>query len=160
MKTLVIYYSYDGNTDFIATTIAKHIRADVLRLEPVGEKKVKGFMKFIWGGKQVFSKEKPQLRPFKKNPDDYEFLIIGTPVWAWTYAPALATFFDEVNVMDKNIALFCCCQGAAGNVFGNMRQKLMGNKIVGEKTFFDPLSHDLDKNADVARGWVEGLGIS
>ena len=35
MKTLIIYYSHEGNTDFVAKKIADKIGADTLRLVPV-----------------------------------------------------------------------------------------------------------------------------
>ena len=54
MKILVIYYSFEGNTEFIAQAMARHAGADILKLEPQNEQRHKGFMKYIWGGKQVF----------------------------------------------------------------------------------------------------------
>ena len=111
MKKLIVYYSFEGNTEFVANLIAQETQADILKLEPADETRPTGFMKYIWGGKQVFTKTKPELKPFDKNPMDYDLIIIGTPVWANTYAPALRTFLDKQDICDKKIALFCCCQG-------------------------------------------------
>ena len=49
MKKLVVFYSYEGNTKFIAKTIAESINEDILELKPVKDMDSKGFMKFIWG---------------------------------------------------------------------------------------------------------------
>jgi len=35
MKTLVVYYSLEGNTKFIAETISKTVGADLLELKPI-----------------------------------------------------------------------------------------------------------------------------
>lgn len=157
MKTLVIYYSYEGNTEFIAKTIAEHLGADLLKLEPENEQKHTGFMKYIWGGKQVFFNRRPELKPFDKNPSDYDRLIIGTPVWAFSFAPAFNSFFEKNDIENKHIALFCCSGGGKGEVFKNMRLMLEGNEIIGEMAFIEPLSHDSAECAQRAIFWVEGL---
>ena len=63
MKTLIVYYSMGGNTAYVAQQIARHIDADLLRLEPVKEYPNSGIMKFLWGGKSAVMAEKPTLRP-------------------------------------------------------------------------------------------------
>jgi len=108
MKKLVIYYSFEGNTAFVAKAIADSVGADLLELKLKNDPGHKGFMKYVWGGGQVMKKEKPELYAFEKNPQDYDVLFIGTPVWAFTYAPALATLFSTTKLKGKKIALFCC----------------------------------------------------
>ena len=146
MKSLVIYYSLTGNVKFLAEAMAKTIDADLLELE-LAEKDMnpKGFMKFLWGGKQVFSKKQPELLLFDKNPEDYDLFIIGTPVWAWTYAPALRTFFANTNLSNKKIALFCCHGGGKGQTLQKMKAALGDNDFIGEIDFFEPLKRYASK---------------
>ena len=40
-------------------------------------------------------KAMPELLPIEKNPQNYDILFIGTPVWASAYAPSLNTFFQS-----------------------------------------------------------------
>ena len=42
MKTLIVYYSHEGNTDFVAKKIAEKTGADLLKLVPV--KKSRGVL--------------------------------------------------------------------------------------------------------------------
>ncbi|MCK5289167.1 MAG: flavodoxin, partial [Candidatus Omnitrophica bacterium] len=86
MKKIVIFYSFEGNTKLIAESIAKTIGADLLELKPKSEMQSKGFMKYVWGGKAVMMKAKPELLPMDKDIKGYDILFIGTPVWAGTYA--------------------------------------------------------------------------
>ena len=149
-SVLVIYYSLDGYTKLVAETIAKGINADILELKPERELlKVSGiarFSKYLWGGRQVIMKETPILLPFEKNIDDYGLLIIGTPVWAFTFAPPLRTFFSNVKMKGKKIALFCTHEGTKGKTLENMRKELLGNEIIGEIDFRRPKkSLDEDK---------------
>ena len=60
MKTLIVYYSLEGNTEFAAKTIASALGADMLKLEPVKAYPTSGFKKFFWGGKSAVMEEKPQ----------------------------------------------------------------------------------------------------
>lgn len=45
MKKLVVFYSFEGNTKFLAEAIANEIKADILELKPKKEIKTKGFFK-------------------------------------------------------------------------------------------------------------------
>ena len=56
MKTLIVYYSYEGNTKIIAETIGKSIEADIMELKPEKEMTSKGFMKYVWGGRAAVMK--------------------------------------------------------------------------------------------------------
>ncbi|MGE5280020.1 MAG: flavodoxin family protein [Deltaproteobacteria bacterium] len=156
-RTLVIYYSFDGNTRLIAEALAREIGADLLELKPEREPPHHGFSKFFWGGFQVMMKRVPALLPFEYHPSDYDLLFIGTPVWAFTYTPALAAFFDRFPVTGKKVALFCCSGGACGRTLAKMRRRLWGNDIVGEKHFVEPLRRQPQDAADEARRWARAL---
>lgn len=155
-KNLIVYYSLEGNTKFIAETVAKISGADLLELKPEKEIKPRGFMKFFWGGKQVIMKEKPKLWPLDKNPDDYDFIVIGTPVWAWNYAPPLRSFFSQIKLQGKRIALFCAHEGQPGKTLNNMKDELKDNKIIGELDFNQVLKNKED-SAKKAVEWVQKI---
>ena len=63
MKTLIVYYTLEGNTHYAAKKIASKIGADVLRIKPVKTYPKKGFRKFFWGGKSAVMAETPELEP-------------------------------------------------------------------------------------------------
>ena len=156
-RVLVIYYSLDGNTRLIAEAIAKEVGTDILELKPDKEPPSHGFMKYFWGGRQVFMKQVPSLLPFAYHPSDYDFLFIGTPVWAFSYTPARAAFFARFPVTGKKIALFCCSGGGPGKTLAKMRQRLWGNEILGETHFVEPLRLPPEKAAGEARRWARSL---
>lgn len=157
MKSLVVYYSFEGNTQFIAENIAEAVGADILALKPKEEMKSKGFMKYLWGGKKVLMKERPELLPFDKDPKEYDVLFIGTPVWGWNYTPALNSFFSNTSPKDKKVALFCCHGGGKGGIFKKMRQALEGNEILGTIDFKEPLRDDREKIAERVKEWAKEM---
>lgn len=157
MRTLVVYYSLGGNTRFIAQAAAGAVGADILELKPKKELNAKNFMKYFLGGRQVLKKEKPELLHFDIDPGDYDCLFIGTPVWAWTYAPALATFFAMTGLRGKKIALFCCSGGGKGNTLEKMKGQLAGNTFIGQIDFVEPLSGDKEQCALRASEWAKKI---
>lgn len=157
MKKIVIFYSFEGNTKLIAENIAKTIGADLLELNPKKEMKSKGFMKYIWGAKEALMKTKPELLPFEKDIQKYDLLLIGTPVWAWTYAPPLNAFFAAHSLSNKKIALFCCHGGGKGKIFDKMKETLKDNQILGEIDFQDPLKIATENNIQKAKDWAENI---
>lgn len=156
-KILVVYYSFEGNTKLIAEAIAEELGADLLQLRLKKEMKSKGFMKYLWGGSQVMMKKEPELLPLDKNPENYELIFIGTPVWAWSFAPPLKTFFKTVSLKNKKVALFSCNGGQNGKTFEKMKIELAGNDIIGEMEFFEPLLKEKEKNINKAVEWVRGI---
>ncbi len=153
-KSLVIYYSFDGNTRLMAESMAQSINADLLPLVPEKEMESKGFSKYLWGGGQVMMKRKPILLPFQGNPLDYDLFLIGTPVWAWTFAPPVATLLNSVDFTNKAIGLFTCHGGQNANTFRHLKQKLKGSIILGEIDFFEPAKKDRDRSIERAKKWA------
>ena len=155
MKSLIIYYSLDGNTRMIAELIKNAAGSDILQLKPVHDNNKKGLFKILSGGIQVLKNEKPELLPVDINPDDYELIFIGTPVWAGSFAPALNTFFSKTPVTNKKIVLFCCLKGGMGKIFSKLRELLKGNTVISEKEFISPLKKEPDKTNEDLRIWID-----
>lgn len=154
MRKLVIFYSYEGNTRLLAKAIAEAVGAGLLELKPKKDIKSKSWMKYFWGGRQVVMKSKPELSPFDENPMDYNLLFIGTPVWAFTYAPALRSFFTKHKPTGKKIAVFCCHEGAPKDTLAHMEKALEGNEIIGRNDFFAPLRKNKENTLERARKWA------
>jgi len=67
MKKLVIFYSFEGNTKYIAENIAEAVGADILELKPKKDVSSGGFMKYLWGGRQVVLGKKPELTAMREE---------------------------------------------------------------------------------------------
>ena len=154
MKKLVIYYSFEGNTKLMAESIAKAAGAELLQLTLKKETSSKGFIKYLWAGKAAMMKGKPELLPLDKNPEDYDLIFLGTPVWALSCAPPVNSFLSSYPLTGKKVALFCCHGGNKRNIFQKMRDALEGNEFIGEVDFKDPLKHDTEENIRIAENWA------
>jgi flavodoxin len=158
MKTLVVYFSYTGNCGLVAGVIRNSLGAETLELKLADDKERKGLAKYVWGGKQVFTHAKPALKPYKADWEPCDLVVIGTPVWAGSLSPALATFLDETRISGKKIALFCCHLGGKGRVFDQLKAALPGNTIVAERGFVIPSGGNQGEALENVRAWAQSLG--
>ena len=112
-KILVVYYSKTGNTKKIAEKISKLLNADIDEI--------------IVKEKQISPRENFKMN-YKKNPSDYDLIIIGTPVWGLRPVPAIKRYLTENENKIKKIAFFCTCGAIQGFTFSQMK-KLSKNPI-------------------------------
>jgi flavodoxin len=157
MKTLVVYYSYEGSCALIAEHIKRAVQADMLELKPEDEKRRTGLTKYFWGGRQVMTHAHPKLKPYDFNPEPYDLIIIGSPVWAGSPAPALNTFLEEAKITGKKLALFCCHLGGKGKFFDKVKARLPGNTIAGEIDFIKPGGQDREGVVKRLEEWLRSL---
>lgn len=127
MKTAVVYYSMSGNADYTAKSIAEGLDADLIEIRPEKAYPDKGFRKFFWGGKSAVMAEKPKLVPYAFDPDQYNQIVIGFPVWAGNMAPPIRSFVTEQKeaIWGKQVAAFACQSGSGGEKALQKLQELL-----------------------------------
>ena len=107
-KTLVVYYSYTGNSREIVNTLTSQIEADVLEIQPA-EKGLKYEADNYALGTQLLNAIKanpndagsyPAIDPVTISPADYQNIIIVTPLW-WSQMAAItqAYLFQNASKM-------------------------------------------------------------
>lgn len=128
-KKLIVYYSYTNNTKKIAEQIQIATGADICEIETV--KPYTGDYNSVvdQGKREVDRGFKPAIRPLSVNLEDYDTIIIGTPVWWYTYAPAVATFLSEYDLSGKTIIPFATNGGWLGHTLKDI-EKVCKNAIV------------------------------
>lgn len=60
-RAIVVYFSLEGNSKYVADVIAEYMEADTLRLEPAKDYPKGNVGKYFWGGKSVVFGDKPKL---------------------------------------------------------------------------------------------------
>lgn len=149
MKTLIVYYSLEGNTKYVAEKIAEQTGADLLCLEPEKVYPTGKVTKYLWGGKGAVMGDTPELKPYTADLSEYEMIVFGTPVWASTFTPPLRTFIkkhkDELK--SKKIALFACSAGgSAEKCFANLQEELGCGEIAATLRLTDPAQRQREQN--------------
>lgn len=140
MKTAVIYYSLDGNTKYAAEKIATKLGADLIELTPTKEYPTGKVSKYFWGGKSATFGESPKLEAYDFDQNQYDLVILGTPIWAGTFAPPLRTFIRENELMNKKVALFACCSGGpTEKCFEQLKKEIGNSSVLSTLRLIDPL---------------------
>lgn len=156
-KCLIVFFSLTGNAEFIAETVAAKfrpgIKTELMDLNPEKRCKKIGFSSILRGGAEVVFKCKPRINLSDADPGKYDLIIIGTPVWAGTFTPALRSFFSKVKLQGKKIALFICHAGGPGKTIANMESQLKGNLVIARADFKDP-KKDENNYRKAAEKWA------
>ena len=105
MKYLVVYYSRTGNNRTIGEAIAKALSADIDEI--IDKKKRAGKLGWLRAGRDSQTKSLTDIQ-FEKNPEDYDIIIIGSPIWANGITPAIRTYLNKHNMRGKKVAFFIC----------------------------------------------------
>ena len=139
MKTLIVYYSLEGNTKMIAEKIAEKTGADLLEIRSKKDYPTKGPAKFIVGGKDAAFKVCPEIEKPEKNVKEYEAVIIGTPVWDGTIAPPIRSYLRDTLIKTPNVAAFACMAGKdAKKTFKVIKELVVIDELLAEVSFCSP----------------------
>lgn len=111
-KVLLVYYSRTGTTKKVAEKICKLAGCDVEEI--VDTKDRSGVVGYLVSGKDATLKKLTQLKETIKNPNEYDLVIIGTPVWAFTMSTPIRAYITDNKDKLKNVAFFCT-QGSSGS---------------------------------------------
>lgn len=155
MKNLIVYYSYEGNTEELVKGISDVIEADILKLTPKKEKKTKSLFRFVWGGIQVYMTKKPELEEYNVDLSKYDNIIIGSPCWFGTYAPPINTFLLDNKIENKNIYLLVCNGGNLRNTWKNYEDVLKGNNIVSKLDLVYPIKNGIKEAQNKVNSWLK-----
>jgi flavodoxin len=163
MKTAIIYYSYERNCALAARTLRGILesapfngKADLHEIKTIDDKRRTGFSKYFWGGSQVLMRKKPPILPMAFDPAPYDLIILGTPVWAGSPAPAMVSFLDKTTLNGKKTALFCCHAGGKGKALEKFRALIPGALIAGELDMVNPAA-DPEGLGERLSGWLRGV---
>ena len=97
------------------------------------------------GKREVESGYMPQILPLSVDPAKYDTILIGTPIWWGTYAPALRKFLAGVSWKGKTIYPFATNDKSIGHVSSDLKKALRGATVkpvfsvkYDEKTLITP----------------------
>lgn len=115
MKSLILYYSYLGNTKRIAEMIHKQIGGDIIRIDTVVPYDMDYNKVVEQGQREIAEGYCPELKPLHIDWNAYDTIILGSPVWWYTFAPAMHTFLNQAQLAGKIVYPFATNGGWLGH---------------------------------------------
>ena len=112
MKALVVFYSRTGITKEIAVHISEELDCDIEEIFDI--KSRKGILGYIRSGIESAFKKMPEIKETEVDPEKYDIVIIGTPIWAGNIASPVRTYLFRNNEKLDKVAFFCT-MSSSGN---------------------------------------------
>jgi flavodoxin len=128
MKILVTYYSRTGTTKVVAEHIARELGADIDEIVDLEERL--GPVNYMRAARAAKGQKTTKIRN-EKNPEDYDIIALGTPIWWNNLPPAPRTYLSSFKLRGKKVAFFITSQGEdRENVFNQLRELTEGADVL------------------------------
>ncbi len=162
-KALIVYYSYTGNCKDIVNSLASQITADVLEIEPA-EKGLKYEANNYALGKQLLNaimdnsndaSSYPAIDPVTINLDDYQNIIIVTPLWWSQMAAIMQTYLfqNSAKLAGKTVAMIVSSHSSGISGVVADAQRLLPNVTwAGDALWINNTNHS--NRASLIQDWL------
>lgn len=156
MRSLILYYTYHGNTQRIAERIHAAIGGDIARIDTVAPYTSDYDDVVAQGEREVKRGYLPPLKPMDIDLDRYDTVVLGTPVWWYTCSPAMRAFLTAHDLSGKTVYPFATNGGWLGRSIRDMRALCPGAAFQpGLDVHFDDTTQRTP-DADVDR-WIAAI---
>ena len=110
-KILVAYYSLTGKTEKVADAIAKAsdgqiYRIQVAKMYPSDSKERRAVLE-----QEIEENYLPPLAATNINPENYDIIFLGSPVWANHISQPVKSFLAQYNLSGKHVIPFVTHSG-------------------------------------------------
>mgnify|MGYP004527537565 CR=1 FL=1 len=158
MKKIVVYYSYTGNTKKIANMIKEKLNCDILELTPKIPFSTDYQAVVDEYQNNPIQNKSVGINDIKIDLNEYDEIIIGTPVWWYTISPVVVTFLKNFNLDNKTIIPFATNAGWLGKTFKDIEKLCPNSKIEKEMNIvFESYSDKLKTDEKEIDNWIDKL---
>lgn len=155
MKTLVVYYSYSGNTKKVVDMIKEKKNFDVLEIKPVNDYS-DDYQKVVDDEEaKMDMNEIIEIKDINVNLDYYDRILLGTGVWWYKITPAIRSFLNKYDLKDKVIVPFITNGGWLGEALDDVK------RYAKESTIKDAITIKFNGNtmedSNKVKSWIDSL---
>lgn len=157
-KKLVVFFSYTGNTKMIAGMIKDKLNCDILEIETVKPYSTDYQTVVDEEQNNEGSKILPEIKDINIDLNNYDDIIIGTPVWWYNAAPAIRKFLTKYDLSGKTIIPFATNAGWLGRTFVEIKKLCPNSNVINEKNIvFESYSSNLVTSKEEINDWINKL---
>ncbi|WP_125143383.1 flavodoxin [Clostridium transplantifaecale] len=129
MRTITLYYSYSGNTKKIAEMIHEKTGGDIAQIDTVVPYGDDYNQVVAQGQDEVNCGYTPEIKKLEVDLSEYDTVVLGTPVWWYTFAPAIKTFLESNDLSGKTVYPFATNGGWIGHTFKDIENACRGSVV-------------------------------
>lgn len=90
--------------------------------------------------------------------DNYDEIIIGSPVWWYSITPVIRSFLKENNLERKTIVPFATNAGWLGRTFKEIKELCENSNVINEMNIeFESYSDNLVTSIDEINNWIDRI---
>lgn len=158
MKTLIVYYSYTGNTKKIANAIKNNLNCDILEVTP----KIpfsNDYDEVVAEYQNNSIKDKYiEINDIGIDLKEYDKIIIGSPVWWYTICPVITSFLKEYDLSGKKIYPFATNAGWLGKTFKDIETLCPNSEVKkGMNIVFESYTDNLVTSKQEIDKWIKEI---
>ncbi len=157
-NVLVAYFSYSGNTQSLARTIAETINGDLFRIV-VSEPYTKDNL-YDRAQNEVNSKSFPEISTHidKTIFSSYDTVLIGFPIWWYDLPRPVATFVSEYDFTSKTVIPFFTHNGSSNGASSlTTLSSLLNGAIFRQKDALSIRGSNVSDSSDQIKDWAYNL---
>ena len=129
--TLIIYYSYTGNSEKIAYYVKDKLNADILKLEP----KIPFSSDYDevvqqWQNNEI--KRDVDIKEINIDLSQYKKIVLITCTWWYGISPVMKKFLKDYDLSNKDVLVASSNAGWIGHCFKDYQTLLPNSNIKGE----------------------------
>ncbi len=107
MKTLIVYFSYSGNTKRLIETINKQFNFDVVRIErKEAYSDDYNTCAYVEAKKEVENHIHPEIKKNNIDFSNYDKILLFFPIWWYTFPMPVGTFIKELKGYTGKVIIF------------------------------------------------------
>lgn len=116
-------FSGQGATEYLANYIRSKTGGDAAKLTPVKDYPLDYSAAADAAKAERDKDERPEFQKLSVNPEDYDVIFIGYPMWWYTLPMIFYTFFDTYDFSGKTIVPFNTHEGSGdGGTYDEIRE--------------------------------------
>ena len=105
-KTLVVYFSWSGNTEAMAAHIAEQTGGTLLKIEPQTPYPEDYNETGDVAEKERDENARPEIANLPDSIEEYDTILVGYPIWWHTAPMIIGTFLENYDLTGKEIYPF------------------------------------------------------
>lgn len=157
-KSLVVYFSWSGNTENVAKSIQSQTDSDIFEIVPSTPYSDDYDTVVDLAQEEQRSNARPAISGSIESIEQYDVIYVGFPNWWGDMPMILYTFFDTYDLSGKTVALFCTSGGSGLSNTVNEVKGLEPNATVTDGLHIG--SSSASNPDDAVSEWLNNIGLA